>query len=74
MTRLDFDKKIKTLGLSRKSFAKIAGVSYTGISTNWKENKNLPPWVEPFLHYYEKSKALDDLLIIMHKHKMLEEQ
>ncbi|EKC1433623.1 hypothetical protein OOR79_001715, partial [Campylobacter jejuni] len=54
MTRLEFDEKIKQLGLTRKIFADIAKVSYSGISTNWKDDKEIPSWVEPFLYYYEK--------------------
>lgn len=65
MTRLEFDKKIKTLNLSRKDFANLARVSYTGVSTNWKDDKEIPAWVEPFLFYYEKSLKLDELLKIL---------
>lgn len=69
MTRLEFDKKIKELGLSRKDFAEIANVSYTGISTNWKDDKEIPSWVEPFLYHYEKGLKLDELLAIIEKYK-----
>ncbi|ECK8447668.1 hypothetical protein FR422_01195 [Campylobacter jejuni] len=69
MTRLEFDEKIKQLGLTRKIFADIAKVSYSGISTNWKDDKEIPSWVEPFLYYYEKSLALDELLKILEKYK-----
>lgn len=69
MTRLEFDKKIKELGLSRKDFAEIASVSYTGISTNWKDDKEIPSWVEPFLYHYEKGLKLDELLAIIEKYK-----
>ncbi|TKX28054.1 hypothetical protein [Campylobacter aviculae] len=61
MTRLEFDKKIKQLGLTRKTFADISKVSYSGISTNWKDDKEIPAWVEPFLYYYEKSLVLDEI-------------
>ncbi|EOH1974017.1 hypothetical protein ACMGUN_001781, partial [Campylobacter jejuni] len=69
MTRLEFDEKIKQLGLTRKIFADIAKVSYSGISTNWKDDKEIPSWVEPFLYYYEKGLALDELLKILEKYK-----
>ncbi|EAB5237146.1 TPA: hypothetical protein ACTOC9_000976 [Campylobacter jejuni] len=69
MTRLEFDEKIKQLGLTRKTFADIAKVSYSGISTNWKDDKEIPSWVEPFLYYYEKGLALDELLKILEKYK-----
>ncbi|MFK0458059.1 hypothetical protein ACISOD_08740 [Campylobacter jejuni] len=69
MTRLEFDEKIKQLGLPRKIFADIAKVSYSGISTNWKDDKEIPSWVEPFLYYYEKGLALDELLKILEKYK-----
>ncbi|EAL8224419.1 hypothetical protein DW505_09315, partial [Campylobacter jejuni] len=64
-----FDEKIKQLGLTRKIFAGIAKVSYSGISTNWKDDKEIPSWVEPFLYYYEKGLALDELLKILEKYK-----
>ncbi|EKI3583167.1 hypothetical protein PEM91_000892 [Campylobacter jejuni] len=69
MTRLEFDEKIKQLGLTRKTFADIVKVSYSGISTNWKDDKEIPSWVEPFLYYYEKGLALDELLKILEKYK-----
>ncbi|ECX4067580.1 hypothetical protein F6D91_08795 [Campylobacter jejuni] len=69
MTRLEFDEKIKQLGLTRKIFADIAKVSYSGISTNWKDDKEIPSWVKPFLYYYEKGLALDELLKILEKYK-----
>ncbi|EAL6616560.1 hypothetical protein DSW23_06105 [Campylobacter jejuni] len=69
MTRLEFDEKIKQLGLTRKIFADIAKVSYSGISANWKDDKEIPSWVEPFLYYYEKGLALDELLKILEKYK-----
>ncbi|EJI1209736.1 hypothetical protein ND005_002011, partial [Campylobacter jejuni] len=59
----------KQLGLTRKTFADIAKVSYSGISTNWKDDKEIPSWVEPFLYYYEKGLALDELLKILEKYK-----
>ncbi|PAF50833.1 hypothetical protein [Helicobacter sp. 13S00477-4] len=69
MTRLEFDKKIKELDLTRKTFAEIANVSYSGISTNWKDDKEIPSWVEPFLYYYEKSKTFDTFLSAIEKYK-----
>lgn len=68
MTRLEFDARIKALNLSRKDFAELAKVSYTGISTNWKDNKEVPAWVEPFLNYYEKSLELDKILKVLQKY------
>jgi len=63
MTKEEFSKRLKELNLNKKEFSFICKVSYSTVS-NWGtiiNNKPLavPGWVEPFLHYYEKSKKLD---------------
>ncbi|BEK33194.1 hypothetical protein CW576_09420 [Campylobacter jejuni] len=70
MTYEDFSNKLKKLQLSRDEFSKIVGMSYNSV-TNWKL-KEIPAWVEPFLYYYEKSLALDELLKILEKYKKID--
>lgn len=66
MTYDEFSNTIKRLDLSRDEFAKMVGMSYNSVA-NWK-SKEIPKWVEVFLHYYEKGKDLERLLTIVAKH------
>ena len=63
MEKESFLKKLKLLNLNKKEFAGISKVPYSTIN-NWGtivNNKPLPipPWVEPFLNYYDKSLKFD---------------
>ena len=63
MEKDQFLEKLKQLDLNKKEFANICKVPYSTIN-NWGttiNNKvlNIPPWVEPFLEYYEKAKKLE---------------
>lgn len=59
MTKKEFDLRLEQLGLSRKDFAELSGIAYKSMSSNWKEDKEVPSWVEPFLNLYEKALKLD---------------
>lgn len=60
MTKADFDKKLKSLGLSRQEFCNISGLSYATVAS-WKdESRAVPSWVEPLLFYYDKARKYDD--------------
>ena len=53
----DFENNIKTLGVSRKEFAAMSGMSYNTV-VNWHdEKKPIPGWVESWLDNYRKAKA-----------------
>lgn len=67
MTYEEFSHTIKRLGLSREEFAKMVDMSYNSVA-NWK-SKDIPGWVEPLLHYYEKGKDLESLLELIEKYK-----
>lgn len=60
MTKIEFDARLKELNLKKIDFAKISNMNYGSIN-NWgtkRGDKNvlpIPPWVEPFLIYYEHS-------------------
>ena len=61
MTKADFDKRLKELGINRQAFCELCGLSYATIAS-WKDDSRaVPSWVEPFLLYYEKAKKYDDL-------------
>ncbi|TKX32437.1 hypothetical protein CQA76_03700 [Campylobacter aviculae] len=63
-----FLKKPQELKLSKKDFVGIIGMPYQTLM-NWKSKDETPAWVEPFLYYYEKGLALDELLKILEKYK-----
>ena len=60
MTKQEFDQRLKKLNLKKTSFSKISNMNYGSIN-NWgtkrgdKDVLPIPPWVEPFLTYYEDS-------------------
>ena len=63
MTKEEFSNKSKKLKLSLKEFSFISNIPYSTV-TGWgcmanKKILPIPPWVEPFLEYYEKALKLD---------------
>lgn len=58
MTYKEFDNILKTIGLNKKEFAKMVGMSYTSI-TNWGQKANVPSWVISWLENYIKSSKFD---------------
>ncbi|STQ86196.1 hypothetical protein LS73_000110 [Helicobacter muridarum] len=68
MNNTDFEKRLEALKISKKDFSEIIGMPYQTMM-NWKQKDETPVWVEPFLYYYEKGLALDELLEILSKYK-----
>lgn len=68
MKNTDFENKLAELNLSKKEFVDIVGMPYQTLM-NWKQKNETPVWVKPFLYYYEKGLALDELLEILKKYK-----
>lgn len=66
MTNTDFEKELVRLKLSKKDFTQIVGMPYQTLM-NWKGKDETPAWVEPFLRFYEKSVAFDELLRVIEK-------
>lgn len=66
MTNTDFEKELVRLKLSKKDFTQIVGMPYQTLM-NWKGKNETPAWVEPFLRFYEKSVAFDELLRVIEK-------
>lgn len=66
MTNTKFESELVRLKLSKKDFAQIVGMPYQ-TQMNWKSKDETPAWVEPFLRFYEKSVAFDELLAMVEK-------
>lgn len=66
MTNTKFESELMRLKLSKKDFTLIVGMPYQTLM-NWKQKDETPAWVEPFLRFYEKSVAFDELLMIIEK-------
>lgn len=66
MTKVEFDTALEAVGLSRKDFAELSGVSYLGTVTNWNDEKRpIPVWVRSWLENYayrKKYEALRNLI------------
>jgi len=66
MTKQEFDTALEAVGLSRKDFAELSGVSYLGTVTNWNDEKRpIPVWVNTWLENYayrKKYEALRNLI------------
>ena len=63
MTTEELSSTLKSLGISRKEFCEITGLSY-GTVANWHdENRPVPSWVSSWLDNYKKSRKFD----IIHK-------
>ena len=61
MNRDEFNRKLKNLGLKKKEFAEIAGISYHTVLSWGRDGDKVkvPGWVEKFLIYYEKARRFD---------------
>lgn len=58
----DFENNIKALGISRKEFAIMCGMSYNTV-VNWHdEKKPIPGWVESWLDNYKAKKDLEKVV------------
>lgn len=66
MTNANFESELARLKLSKKDFTQIVGMPYQTLM-NWKAKDETPAWVEPFLRFYEKSVAFDELLTMIKK-------
>lgn len=69
MTPEEFEKKLEELELKKADFAALSNMK-KGTVHNWgtsrilngeKQTIVIPPWVEPFLEYYEKGKKFEQL-------------
>ncbi|WP_066389508.1 hypothetical protein [Helicobacter himalayensis] len=61
MENVEFENKLKELGLSKKEFVKIVGMPYQTLM-NWRAKGQTPIWVDSWLEFYTKAKAFDALL------------
>ena len=69
MSPEEFDKRLKELHLSKSDFAALSNMK-KGTVHNWGTSRTMngkkqliviPPWVEPFLNYYENGIKFEQL-------------
>ncbi len=63
MNKDKFLSRLKKLNINKMEFANICKVPHPTVN-NWGAMRNgkamtIPPWVEPFLQYYEKALKFD---------------
>lgn len=59
MSTEEFELKIKELGISRKEFCEITGLTYSAVSKWHDDNRPVPSWVDSWIKNYKKAKTLD---------------
>ena len=52
MDNLEFENKLKELGLTKRDFSNLCGGSYNNIA-GWKQKGKTPEWMESYLEFYE---------------------
>ena len=61
MSDYNLKQEIKKLGMTQKGFAELAGL-HTNTVSKWVIGETpIPEWLPKFIHYYKKSKLLDEL-------------
>ena len=65
MKKEDFLQLLENMGMSRKEFAELANIPASTVA-NWGVKRSgkileIPNWVLPFMHYYDKAQKLDYL-------------
>ena len=61
MDNVDFENKLKALGLSKRDFSALCGAEYTGVA-KWKQKGKTPEWVRSWLENYEKAQKYDAIV------------
>ena len=52
MDDLEFENKLKELGLTKRDFSNLCVLGYTSVA-GWKQKGKTPEWVESYLEFYE---------------------
>lgn len=52
MDNLEFENKLKELGLTKRDFSNLCMLGYTSVAA-WKQKGKTPEWVESYLEFYE---------------------
>lgn len=61
MTKEEYNKKLKEVGLSKKQLAGVLGVAEQTVN-NWGSTNKVPYWIESWLENYIKAKVSDDII------------
>ena len=71
MTKIEFTKKLKNVGLDKNKFAKLSGENYCTVlgwgriyKNNKKEKKVLkvPIWIDSWIENYEKAQKYENIV------------
>lgn len=60
MDNIEFENKLKELGLSKRDFSELCGGSYNNIA-GWKQKGKTPNWVKSYLEFYDKARKYDEI-------------
>ena len=58
MTTEEFELSIKELGISRKEFCEITGLTYSAVSKWHDDNRPVPTWVDSWLENFKAKKSM----------------
>ncbi|MDX4069850.1 MULTISPECIES: hypothetical protein [Arcobacteraceae] len=71
MTKIEFTKKLKNVGLNKSKFAKLSGENYytvLGWGRTYKKEKKekkvlkVPIWIDSWLENYEKAQKYENIV------------
>lgn len=62
MTRQELNVRLKEVGLNKKEFAELSGMSH-GTVNNWgNDNQPVPSWADSWIENYKAKKDLDKVV------------
>jgi len=64
MTKEEYNKKLKSVGLTKKQLAHVLGVAEQTVN-NWGSTNKVPYWIESWLENYTKAKVSDDIIDVV---------
>ena len=60
MDNIEFENKLKELGLSKRDFSELCGAEDTGIA-KWNQKVKTANWVKSYLEFYDKARKYDEI-------------
>jgi len=61
ITKDDFNRLLKLVGLNKKAFAEKTGLAYSTVANWGGKDKPVPPWVPSWLENYRKAATLESV-------------
>ena len=65
MSRSEFNRRLADIGVSKREFAELAGLSYATVNNWGTPSKGVPRWVRSWLENFEKARAFDAVSAIV---------